>query len=238
LYHGSRWATGEDRHVTVTVERDEGVLTAVFDDGKANALTFTAIAELRSALGMAVDLNRALVLTGRRGYFCAGFDLKIMRSGDPRHVASLTSQGFVLFGEMLSAPIPIVAACTGHALAAGALLLLATDYRVGQPGTYQVGLNETRIGIALPQQAIDMATFRLSTNHLTAATLFATVVAPEQACAVGYLDRIDADPRGAALAAATDIAPANLRAFAKTKERMNADIVRRLKGALPDQEES
>jgi enoyl-CoA hydratase len=220
--------------VTVSVERDEGVVTAVFDDGKANALTFTAISELRSALGMAVEVNAALVLTGRSGYFCAGFDLGVMRE----LVASLSSQGFVLFGEMLSAPIPIVAACTGHALAAGALLLLATDYKIGQPGTYQVGLNETRIGIALPQEAIDMARFRLSTNHLAAATLFATVVAPDQACAFGYLDRLDADPLGAALSAATDIAAADLRVFAKTKERMNADIVRRLMGAPPDQEGS
>jgi enoyl-CoA hydratase len=224
--------------VTVSVERDEGVVTAVFDDGKANALTFTAISELRSALGMAVDVNAALVLTGRSGYFCAGFDLGVMRSGERELVASLSSQGFVLFGEMLSAPIPIVAACTGHALAAGALLLLATDYKIGQPGTYQVGLNETRIGIALPQEAIDMARFRLSRNHLAAATLFATVVAPDQACAFGYLDRLDADPLGAALSAATDIAAADLRVFAKTKERMNADIVRRLKGAPPDQEGS
>jgi enoyl-CoA hydratase len=161
-----------------------------------------------------------------------------MRSGDPELVTTLTSQGFVLFGEMLSAPIPIVSGCTGHALAAGALLLLATDYKIGQPGTYKVGLNETRIGIVLPQQAIDMATFRLSTNHLAAAALFAMVVAPEQACAFGYLDRIEEDPLAAAISAATEIAAADLRVFAKTKERMNADIVRRLKGTPPDQEDS
>jgi enoyl-CoA hydratase len=221
--------------VSVTVARSHDVVTAVLDDGKANALTFEAISGLRSALSASIDADRPLLITGRRGYFSAGFDLRVMRSGDRDLVTSLSSQGFVLFREMLSAPIPVLAACTGHALAAGALLLLAADYRIGQPGTYQVGLNETRIGIALPQEAVDMARFRLSTNHLAAATLFATVVAPDVACDFGYLDRIDTEPLEAARSLAAEIASVDLRAFAKTKRRMNAGIVGRLEG-LPIEE--
>lgn len=183
--------------MTVTVERRDSVVTAVIDDGKANALTLGTIALLRTAVAASVDENSPLVIAGRSGYFSAGFDLQVMRSGDRVLVSSLADEGFLLFREMLSAPVPVVAACTGHALAAGALLLLAADYRIGQPGTYQLGLNETRIGIALPQPAVAMARFRLSTNHLAAATLFATVVTPDLACDFGYLDRIDENPLAA-----------------------------------------
>ena len=119
-----------------------------------------------------------LVIVGRDGYFSAGFDLKVMRSGDRDLVSSLAGQGILLFREIFAAPIPVVAAGTGHALAAGALLLLAADYRIGRPGTYQVGLNETRIGIALPQFAIDITRYRLSTNHLVEATTFAAITGP------------------------------------------------------------
>jgi enoyl-CoA hydratase len=174
--------------VTVTVERGEHVLTAVFDDGKANALTFEAITGLRSALTAAIDAHVPLVIAGRSGTFSAGFDLRVMRSGDRDLVRSLADGGFLLFRQMFSAPVPVVATCTGHALAAGALLLLASDYRIGPLGPAQIGLNEIRIGIALPQPAVDMARYRLSPNHLIAATLFAHVVAPEPACEVGYLD--------------------------------------------------
>jgi enoyl-CoA hydratase len=214
--------------VTVTVERGEHVLTAVLDDGKANALTFEAITGLRSALTAAIDAHVPLVIAGRSGTFSAGFDLRVMRSGDRDLVRSLADDGFLLFRQMFSAPVPVVAACTGHALAAGALLLLASDYRIGPLGPAQIGLNEIRIGIALPQPAVDMARYRLSPNHLMAATLFAHVVAPEPACEVGYLDRIDPDPRSSALAAAEDIASADLQAFAATKRRMHAEIVGRL----------
>jgi enoyl-CoA hydratase len=217
--------------VTVTLERGEHGLTAVMDDGKANALTFEAIAGLRSALTTSIEEKAPLVIAGRSGCFSAGFDLRIMRSGDRDLVASLADEGFLLFRQLFSAPVPVIAACTGHALAAGALLLLASDYRIGPFGTYQIGLNEIRIGIALPQPAVDMARFRLNPVHLMAATLFATVVAPEQACAVGYLDRVDPDPRAAALATAADIASADLRAFARTKQRMHAEIIGRLSEA-------
>ncbi len=216
--------------MTVTVERRQGVVTAVIDDGKANALTFGTIAELRSAVSASVDENSPLIVAGRNGYFSAGFDLEVIRSGDRDLASSLADEGFLLFREMLSAPVPVLAACTGHALAAGALLLLAADLRIGQPGTYQVGLNETRIGIALPQVAVDMARCRLSTNRLAAATLFASVVTPDLACDFGYLDRIDEHPMAAALAAAIDIGSVELRAFAKTKRRMNAEIVSQLSG--------
>jgi enoyl-CoA hydratase len=222
--------------VSVTVEKSHDVLTAISDDGKANALTFEAISGLRAALSTSIDEDKPLLVTGRRGYFSAGFDLRVMRSGDRDLVMSLSSQGFLLFREMLSAPIPVFAACTGHALAAGALLLLAADYRIGQPGTYHVGLNETRIGIALPQDAVDMARFRLSTNHLAAATLLATVVTPDLACDFGYLDRIDTEPLEAARSLAAEISSVDLRAFAKTKRRMNAEIVRQLQGR-PNEEE-
>jgi enoyl-CoA hydratase len=219
--------------VTVTLERVGDAMIAVLDDGKANALTFEAIAGLRSAVHAAVDENAPLLVTGRTGYFSAGFDLGVMRGGDRDLISSLSGQGFVLFREMLSAPIPVIASCTGHALAAGALLLLAADYRIGLPGTYQIGLNETRIGIALPKVAVDLARFRLSPNRLAAATLFATVVTPELACEYGYLDRIDTNPLEAVRTLASEIASWDRAAFAKTKSRMNAEVVRQLGESPP-----
>jgi enoyl-CoA hydratase len=125
---------------------------------------------------------------------------------------------------------------TGHALAAGALLLLASDYRIGQPGRHKIGLNETKIGIALPQFAIDMARLRLSPNRILAATLFAGIFGPQEAREVGYLDQIEDDGRGAALAMARELASMNPSVFAKTKNRLNAEIVRQL--SEPDHPEA
>jgi enoyl-CoA hydratase len=215
--------------VTVAIERHEGVITAMLDDGKANALNFEAISELRAAVAASTKEKAPLVIAGRPGYFSAGFDLRIMRSGDGDRVSALVNEGILLFGEMFAAPVPVLAACSGHALAAGALLLLAADYRVGEPGQYMVGLNETRIGIALPQFAIDMARLRLSGNRLITATLFASLVGPEEACDYGYLDAIESDATGAAQEKAEEMVTVGLAAFGSSKKRMNAEIVRRLR---------
>jgi enoyl-CoA hydratase len=208
--------------------RHQGVNTATIDDGKANALSFEVIGGLRAALGTSNEEQAPLVIAGRAGYFSAGFDLQIMRSGDRDRISALVGQGVLLFGEMFAAPVPVFAACRGHALAAGALLLLAADYRVGEPGPYTLGLNETRIGIALPHFAIAMARARLSTNRLITATLFASLVGPEEARDVGYLDAVEPDATAATQARAHEMAAAGLAAFSASKRRMNADIVHRL----------
>jgi enoyl-CoA hydratase len=214
--------------VTVNLERHEGTIVAFLDDGKANALSFEMIAGLQLALATSIEENVPLVIAGRKGCFSAGFELQIMRSGDRTRIAQLVDQGTLLFREIFAAPIPVLAACTGHALAAGALLLLAADYRIGQPGPHKIGLNETQIGIVLPQFAIDMARFRLSPNRLIAATLFASILSPEEAREVGYLDRIEADAPLTARTLAQEVASMNPSVFAKTKRRLNADIAHQL----------
>jgi enoyl-CoA hydratase len=222
----------ESAHVAVALERQQDVMTATIDDGKANALTFEVLAELRTALGTSADAKVPLVIAGREGYFSAGFDLRIMRSGDWDRISALVEQGVLLFREMFAAPVPVLAACTGHALAAGALLLLAADYRIGEPGRYALGLNETRIGIPLPQFAIDMARLRLSTNRLIAATLFASIIGPQEALDYGYLDGIESDATTATRVLAGEMAAVGLTAFGQSKARMNAEIVRRLSEPL------
>ena len=73
--------TGSD---SVVLEHDGDVLIVHLDDGKANALSAEVIAAITAALDQAEadDTIGAVVLHGRAGRFCAGFDLSVMRGGD------------------------------------------------------------------------------------------------------------------------------------------------------------
>ena len=79
----------------VTLERRDAVLVVHLDDGKANALSSAMI----TAIGAAIDEAdadpsiAAIVLHGREGTFCAGFDLGVMRGGDVAAVSALVSDG-------------------------------------------------------------------------------------------------------------------------------------------------
>jgi enoyl-CoA hydratase/carnithine racemase len=214
----------------MSVERSEidGVLVVTMDDGKANALTTELLLALRAAVEDASHRQLPLVISGRDGCFCGGFDLGVMSGGRREQVADLFLLGSRLYRDVLEAPVPVVASCTGHALAGGALLLLVADYRVGRAGPYRIGLNEVAIGLPLPPVATAVAADRLTPRHLTASTLFAEVVAPDDAMARGFLDEVAADPLAAACAVATRSAELPARAFATTKRRIRRALVAEL----------
>ena len=119
----------------------------------------------------------------------------MVNSGDQESIVALFVEGAALYQAIVAAPIPVIASCTGHALAGGALLLLSADYRIGRNGTYRLGLNEVRIGIGdCRTSPSPWPPIGWSAGILTAATMFAEVVSPERAVDMGYLDESVDDP--------------------------------------------
>lgn len=171
---------------------DNSVLLIELDDGKANALSYSMIADITEALAEAEadDAIVGAVLAGREGRFSAGFDLNVIKSGDLAAIANLVANGGQLVRTIYGCGVPVVAACTGHALAAGALMLLGSDVRVGAEGPFKVGLNEVAIGMTLPDWAHTIAFERLSKRHIQRAIANARVTGPEEAVDVGFLDRV------------------------------------------------
>jgi enoyl-CoA hydratase len=172
-------------------ELREGVAVIRLDDGKANAISQATIAELHACLDRAETEARAVLLAGRNGRLSAGFDLTTMRSG-PAGARSLVEEGAKLLLRLYMHPRPVVVACTGHALAAGALLLVVGDLRLGALGDFKIGLNEVAIGLTLPVFAMELARDRLSRRHFTAAVTQAQIYDPDGAVDAGYLDGTDA----------------------------------------------
>ncbi|MFN2377716.1 MAG: crotonase/enoyl-CoA hydratase family protein [Candidatus Binatia bacterium] len=184
----------------VSVSMEGAVALVKVDDGRANALSHAVLDALGAALDRAEKEGaRAVVMTGRDGRFCAGFDLTVMMAG-PRERRSLVEKGAHLFLRMIEFDRPIVAASNGHALAAGAVWLTAVDWRVGADIEAKVGLNEVAIGMPLPIFATELARERLSKRHFLAATAHARLYAPRDAVDAGYLDEVV--PAGELLAAA------------------------------------
>jgi enoyl-CoA hydratase len=234
-------------HDALRVEQLGQVLVLHLDDGKANALSASLIAAIAEAVrGAEVDDGvRAVVLHGRDGRFSGGFDLSVMLAGDMREISSLVSDGGDLVRLLYGASVPVVAACTGHALAAGALLLLGCDVRVGADVPAKIGLNEVAIKMVLPHWALTIAAERLSRRHLQRAVADARVTSPRDAVDVGFLDEVvpAADLLDAAVAHAAELAatldPAAYRATVHalrgpTLVKLDAQIeADRTAGAVP-----
>ena len=219
--------------VTYTLEATTAVVQ--MDDGKANALSGAMITALSDALARAEKEASVMILAGRPDRFCAGFDLRVMMSS-PEAALDLLERGSELLMKLYGASLPLVIACTGHALAGGALVLLTGDCRVGAAGAFRIGLNEVSIGMPVPVLAMELARDRLLPTELGRATLLAQIYAPEDAARAGYLDAVV--PAGEVLARAKEEA-ARLSAFAgsafqATKTRLRARTISHIRATLQE----
>ena len=213
----------------VTTERRDGVLICHLDDGKANALSQAMITAITDALDAAEsdDSVHAVVLHGREGKFSAGFDLSVMLGDDVAAMVDLVANGGELVRRIYAAQVPVVAACTGHALAAGALVLLGCDVRIGSDRPCKIGLNEVAIGMTLPDWALTIAADRLSNRHLQRAIPTARITDGAGAVDAGYLDEVVADNTvlEVAVAQAMEFAALSPKAYAVTIRKMRGKTV-------------
>jgi enoyl-CoA hydratase len=210
----------------VTYESRDNIAVLRMDDGKANALSYELMDALDEALTRAEKEASGVVLIGRQGKFCAGFDMKVMMSGVDQARALVTRGGELLL-RLYALPLPLVIACSGHALAGGALVVLTGDVRVAARGAFRIGLNEVQIGLPVPVLAMELARDRLEKKHLAAATLFATIYDPDSALNAGYVDEVVEE--GAlletALGHATRLSQLGRDPYMKTKQALREQTI-------------
>jgi enoyl-CoA hydratase len=220
--------------MSATIEITSDIALIRMDDGKANAINFEMIAALNAALDKADAEAKAIVLAGRDGRFSGGFDLNAFASLGADGVYKLLDAGAELLLRLYGGPLPVVAACTGHAIAMGVFILNACDTRVGASGEYKIGANEAITGMNLPIFAMELARDRLSPQHLTRAMVQGFIYNPRGAVEAGYLDMlVDADQVEAkALAVAGQLAQLPGKAYAWNKKSIRKGTLERIRASL------
>jgi enoyl-CoA hydratase/carnithine racemase len=174
-----------DRVMTITLDRPD----------KLNAITFDAYADLRDLFRELphADLCDAVVITGSGRSFCSGGDVNEIIGEliqmDPRDLLEFTRMTGAVVQNMRECPIPIVAAVNGTAAGAGAVLAMASDFRVVTPGT-KFRFLFTSVGLS----GGDMGTCHLlpkliGLGRATEILMFGDPVGGEQAVTIGLANR-------------------------------------------------
>ena len=217
----------------VVAEAHGDVTLLTIDDGKANALSFEMMAAIDAALDDAEEAGQALIIAGREGKLCAGFDLRSMSAG-PERAKELVVAGGELFMRLYMYPRPLVMACTGHALAAGAALLLTADERISAEGPFKLGFNEIQIGLPTPRFLWELAQARLERRAFIPSTLMARIHDPAAARDAGFLDRVVSKEElaSSALEAASRLAALPRSPYASSKRAMRKALVERVLATL------
>lgn len=173
-----------------------------------NAVDGLTVGQLTEAFSEGARRAGAVVLAAN-GSFCAGMDLSLPLG----ERATVSERLYVLYRLMVELPVPIVAAANGHAVGAGAQLLLASDLRVASL--------DLRVRFPGPEHGLSVGTWGLPSlvgrGRAMDLALTMRALGAEEARAIGLVDRIEDDPEAAAVELAASLAGLDRDAVASTK---------------------
>jgi enoyl-CoA hydratase/carnithine racemase len=204
----------------------DGVATVTLDrPDKLNALTFDTYAELRDlfvSLPHRSDV-RVVVLRGSGRAFCSGGDVNEIigatLSMTPAELLAFTRTTGEVIRAMRDCPVPVIAAVHGMAAGAGAVLALASDFRVCTPAA-RFAFLFTRVGLSGADMGAAYLLPRLvGMGHATRLLMLGDTIDADEASRIGLISSLvpeDAlDARVSALAGRLANGPA--QAYAQTK---------------------
>ncbi|HWR79878.1 MAG TPA: crotonase/enoyl-CoA hydratase family protein [Pseudomonas sp.] len=217
----------------VSYQFEDGIATLTLCNGKVNAISPDLIGAFNAALDRAEQDRAVVVITGTPGILSGGYDLKVMTTG-PANAIALVTMGSKLTRRMLAHPYPIIVACPGHAIAKGAFLLLAADYRIGVEGLFNICLNEVQIGMTMHHAGIELARDRLRKSAFHRSVINAEPFTPQGAVDAGFLDKVVAaeDLHATALATAQQMKKLNMVAHRNTKLKVRKGLLEALDKAI------
>jgi enoyl-CoA hydratase len=222
-------------HVTLS-ERGDGVLVMSVERPPANAMNVDLLRELVEAVAVvAAKPPRALVLSGRPGFFSAGADLKAVPGYGPSEQREMVANINAMALGVYELPCPVLGAITGHAIAGGLVLALCTDIRVASDaGRY--GLTEVKVGVPYPQAAIGVVAAELAPHAARVLAFGNELIDAAECLRLGVFDEVLEPervlPRSVELASRLATLPPEV--YARTKGDLRGATAARLRAAAAE----
>ena len=219
-----------------TLKKEDNVSIITLDDGKANVFSPEMSQQIDECLDQVATEEGCLVITGKEGMFSGGLDLKIIQSGDIERIQEMSSKAFKLLARIFSFPRPVIAACSGHAVALGTFLLCCCDYRIGVKGEFMLGANEMRTNMVIPTPILELIKFRVSNTHKYRAVLGAEMYKLEDSISAGLIDEVvDQDLLMTTVTEkAKDLATMGHPSYSMTKELFIAEPMSKINAAMEE----
>jgi len=223
-----------------TLSQEEEISIITLDDGKANVFSEEMTQAINDCLDKVPTDSGSLIITGRPGMFSAGFDLKVIASGDVPKIKKMSLSGFKLLSRIFSFPRPVVAACSGHGIALGTFLLCCCDYRIGIKGEFLLGANEMKTNMVIPTPILELIKFRISPSHKYRSILGAEMYQLDKAIDAGLMDQVEEAETlmDAAIEKAKDLATMGHPSYTLTKALFIKDVADKINNALEEAESS
>jgi len=168
-----------------------------------NALNLELVEGLISELqNQAKNGAKAIVISGKEGLFSGGLDVPELLQQSRNTMRVFWGRFFAMTQSLVTSPVPVIAAITGHSPAGGAVIAIHCDYRVAAAGDFRIGLNEVQVGLAVPPQVLKALEFLVGSRQAALLATTGRMVPPEDALALGLVDEVVASSEVVARAVA------------------------------------
>jgi enoyl-CoA hydratase/carnithine racemase len=173
-------------HVTPPSPTSSDPVTVVDLGDDRNTIDPTFVAALSDCIATALGYERPVVLTGSGKHWCTGLDLDWMRCHRDE-ADMLVADVHELIGRLLVAPIPTVAALSGHAFGAGAMLALACDERVMRADRGYICFPEVDLRLVPTAPMTDLVIAKLGRAAAARVLLSGSKFGAVHACSLGLV---------------------------------------------------
>ena len=211
--------------IEVLVE-DSYAVVRMLGEGKFNP---ELLGEMQAALGecAANEKIQALILTGEAKNFSQGLDVEYLMTAAPDDAMTLVNDCMTMLGEYLTLPVPTVAAVNGHAFGLGAMLCLASDYKVMREDRGFFCLPEIDMGATLVESMNRLVLDKLPREQIRDVLLAGVRLGGVQAHQRGIVDACCKEPEllAAARQLAVPMMGKNRQAMAGLKRGVNTDVL-------------
>ncbi|MEU5792461.1 enoyl-CoA hydratase family protein [Streptomyces sp. NPDC047813] len=230
-FTGSARRTADWEHLRLQIADGVATVTLARPD-KLNALTFGAYADLRDLLA---ELSReravrALVLAGKGRGFCSGGDVDEIIGAtlalDTAQLLDFNRMTGQVVRAIRECPFPVIAAVHGVAAGAGAVLALASDFRVADPSA-RFAFLFTRVGLSGGDMGAAYLLPRVvGLGHATRLLMLGEPVRAPEAERIGLISELTEEGHAdeAASALARRLAEGPALAHAQTKALLTAEL--------------
>lgn len=156
-----------------------------------NALDPALLAAITTALQpSALTGFDGVVLSGGPKVFSAGLDVPHLLGLDHEGLSAAWAGFFAAARAIAASPVPVAAAIGGHCPAGGCVLALCCDYRVMARGAYRIGLNETQVGLPVPDAIQHLLRRVVGVHRAERLMVSGTMVEAELAQTIGLVDEL------------------------------------------------
>lgn len=179
--------------MSVDFHNDDGVGVLTLNRPPANAYDAAMLAGLRDAVLRAADDAAVRVVVLRSAnpkFFCTGADVGVLQNSSRAQFANFLTIAQEAVDAIGRTPKLFIAAIAGHCIGGGLEIALGCDFRWASAGKYRLGLAEVNLGLSPGMGGTQRLPRLIPRSKALHMMVTGQPVQPEEALALGIVDRL------------------------------------------------